>query len=453
MTGHPIIGRFSWSLPVASSFQVTKTEGTRYLRMPFAVAVAAILLLAVLGLLLWSAKWKRDPAALKVSGSADVESLLPSIAGLTQGNLDPGNRVEVLQNGDGFFPRLFADIAAARQTVHIETFIWWDGAISRRLAELLAKKAREGVEVRLLVDGSGGKEISEVEDQLTEAGVVVARFHPIRISNLGRLNNRDHRKLMIIDGRIGYTTGIGIADEWTGNAEDKKHWRDTSIRVQGSAVNRFQAAFCENWIEETGQIIAGPRYFPTDHDTSGPSTVHVAYASPTGSVSTVQILYYLAIMAAQREVIIQNPYLLPDGDALSAIDHAVAKGVKIWIMVPSVSATDNAIVQHASHHRFGHLLERGVRIWEYDKTLLHQKVMIVDGVWSSVGSTNFDARSFEINDEVSVGVYDPAVASQLRAAFFEDLKFARERKDGEWRERSLWHRFQDGLAYLAHEQL
>lgn len=448
-----IIVLYSWSSPVANSFQITKIEGSRFLRMPLAVAIAAILVLAVLGLLLWSAKWKRDPAALKVSDSADLVSLLPSIAGLTQGHLHEGNRVEVLQNGDGFFPRLFADVAAARQTVHIESFIWWDGATAQKLADLLAKKAREGVEVRLLVDGSGGRDITAVEEELTAAGVLVARFHPIRISNLARINNRDHRKVMIIDGRIGYTTGIGIADEWTGNAQDKDHWRDTSIRVQGPVVNRFQAAFSENWIEETGQIIAGERYFPVDHDASGPATMHVAYASPTGSVSTVQILYYLAIMAAQREVIIQNPYLLPDEDALSAIDHAVSKGVKVWIMVPSVSATDNAIVQHASHHRFGHLLERGARIWEYDKTLLHQKVMIVDGIWSSVGSTNFDARSFEINDEISVGVLDPTVAAQLRAAFFEDLKFARERKAGEWHERSLWHKFQDGLAYLAHEQL
>ncbi|HEU4522707.1 MAG TPA: cardiolipin synthase [Thermoanaerobaculia bacterium] len=437
---------------MANSFEITKQEGTRYLRLPLAIFVAAVLVLLALSVLLWSAKWKRDPDALHVSETAGLAALLPSIAGLTQGQLDTGNRVEVLQNG-AVFPRMFADIEAARQTVHIEMFIWWEGTLARQFTALLSKKAREGVEVRLLVDGSGGREISSVEEELTSAGVKVALFHPIRISNLARLNNRDHRKVVVIDGHIGYATGVGIGDEWTGNAEDKHHYRDTSVRITGSAVNRLQAAFCENWIEETGEIIAGPRYFPTDHDASGPATIHVAYASPTGSVSTVQILYYLAIMAAQREVIIQNPYLLPDDNALRAIDHAIEKGVTVWIMVPSVAATDNAIVQHASHHRFGHLLKRGVRIWEYDKTLLHQKVMIVDGMWSSVGSTNFDARSFEINDEISVGIVDPVVAAQLRAAFFEDLKFARERKGEEWADRPLWHKLQDGLAYLAHEQL
>jgi cardiolipin synthase len=437
----------------SKTFEVSTTEGTKYVRMPLAVVVSAIFVLALLALLLWSAKWKRDPEALTVRNAGELKTLLPSIAGLTQGHLDPGNRVEVLQNGGGFFPRLFADIEAARETVHIETFIWWDGELARQLTDLLIRKSRQGVEVRLLVDGSGGRAIKEVEEQLTEGGVKVAKFHPIRFSNLARYNNRDHRKVMVIDGRIGYVAGHGIGDEWTGNAQGRKNWRDTALRIQGSSVKRLQGAFCENWIEETGEIIAGEKFFPTSDPIAGPSTVHVAYASPTGSVSTVQILYYLAIMAARREVIIQNPYLLPDDDALRAIDSAVSRGVKVWIMVPSVDATDNAIVQHASHHRFGHLLKRGVRIWEYDKTLLHQKVMIVDGLWSSVGSTNFDARSFEINDEINVGVVDPAVAAQLRAAFFEDLKFARERRLQEWKNRPLFHKLQDGLAYLANEQL
>lgn len=435
------------------SYEITKIEGTRFLRLPLSVALSVLLVLALFIFLLWSAKWKRDPHALRVQDAGSIVSLLPSLAGVTQGQLDPGNRVEVLQNGDGFFPRLFADVTAARETVHIETFIWWEGEIASRLTSLLIEKARSGVEVRLLVDGSGGRAISKVEEQLTAAGVRVAKFHPKRLSNLARINNRDHRKLMIIDGRIGYAAGHGIGDEWSGNAQDRKHWRDTAVRIEGSAVAALQGAFCENWIEETGEIIAGTRYFPPLPPAAGTSTVHVAYASPTGSISTVQILYYLAIMAAQREVIIQNPYLLPDDDALHAIEHARRRGVNVWIMVPSVDATDNAIVQHASHHRFGHLLERGVRIWEYDRTLLHQKVMIVDGVWSAVGSTNFDARSFEINDEITVGIHDPAVAAELRAAFFDDLRHARERKPAEWKSRSLWHRLQDAIAYVAHEQL
>ena len=435
------------------TIHISRREGALYVTVPMALATGLVAVLVLLSILLWSSKWKRDPEALAVHDGGDLQSMLPSIAGITQGSLDEGNRVEVLQNGDGFFPRLFADIAGAKESVHFETYIWWDGQLARRTAALLAQKAREGVEVRLLVDGSGGRQVSEVEGLLNEAGVRVARFHPIRFSNLGRLNNRDHRKLMIIDGRIGYVAGHGIGDEWMGNGENRNRWRDTALRIEGPAVRRLQGAFAENWIEETGEIMAGEKYFPSGLPRNGPSTVHAAYASPTGSVSTVQILYYLAIMSARREVIIQNPYLLPDEDALRAIDEARARGVEVWIMVPSAAATDNAIVQHASHHRFGHLLERGVRIWEYDKTLLHQKVIIIDGIWSCVGSTNFDARSFEINDEASVGVLDQVVAGQLRAAFLEDLRFARERKLEEWSGRSLWHKLKDGLAYLAHEQL
>jgi cardiolipin synthase len=428
-----------------------KRGETRYVRLPYAGVAAMVFVIASLAVLFWSAKWRRDPE-LQVKQDGQLVALLPSVVGLTQGSLEEGNRIEVLQNGAELFPRLMSEIAAARQSVHIETFIWWDGKLARDLSALLARKAEEGVEVRLLVDGSGGRQIREVQERLEKAGVKVARFHPIRISNLARLNNRDHRKIVVIDGRIGYTGGFGIGDEWTGNATDKKHWRDTAVRIEGPVVHRLQAAFAENWIEETGEVPAGERYFP-HLPPAGATPAHVAFTSPAGSVSSVQILYYLAIKAARREIIIQNPYLLPERNAIAALEDAVRRGVKVMVMVPSVSATDSAIVQHASHHRYGNLLQRGVRIWEYEKTLLHQKIVIVDGVWSCVGSTNFDARSLEVNDEVSIGIVDREIAAQLRAAFFADMKFARERKLEEWQNRPLWHKMQDGIAYLANEQL
>jgi len=305
----------------------------------------------------------------------------------------------------------------------------------------------------VLVDASGGRKLKgEVLDALKRAGVRVAHFHPIRISNLGRLNNRDHRKLAIIDGRIAYIGGHCIADEWLGNAQDKKHYRDTAFRVAGPVVNRLQAAFAENWIEETGEIPADDKHFPPLAPV-GPSTAHVAFTSPSGSVSSVQVLYYLAITAARREILIQNPYLLPDREAIEALAAAVRRGVDVKIMVPTDDATDSALVQHASHHHFGTLLRRSVKIWEYDRTLLHQKVMVVDGIWSSVGSTNFDDRSFQLNDEVNIGVLDPKVAAQLRADFQADLRYARQRTFKEWENRSWWHKLTDGLAYLGRSQL
>jgi cardiolipin synthase len=361
--------------------------------------------------------------------------------------------MEVLQNGDEFFPPLFRDIAAARVSVHIEDFIWYDGKLARQLADLLAKKAKEGVEVRLIVDASGGRQLKgDVQKMMERAGVKVAHFHPLRVSNLARLNNRDHRKLMIIDGRIGYIGGFCIADEWTGNAGHKKSFRDTGLRITGPVVNRLQAAFCENWLEETGEVPAGDKYFPK-LPPAGTSVAHLAYTSPDGNVSAVSLLYYLAIKAARREILIQNPYMLPDEQGIAVLEDAVRRGVDVRIMMPSDEATDTALVQHASHHHFGTLLKRGVKIYEYNRTLLHQKVIVVDGIWSCVGSTNFDARSFQLNDEVSIGVVDPVIAAQLRSAFFDDLRSTNERKFDEWKDRSLWHKTVDGVAYLGRSQL
>lgn len=432
--------------------QKKERKGTTYVRLPLAAVVGGVLAILFLGIVLWSAKREPDKT-LQVADPGELRVLLPSIAGLTHSTMEAGNAMQVLQNGDMFFPALFRDIAAARQSIHIESFIWYDGKISRQLAKLLATKARQGVEVRILVDASGGRQLKgEVKEMLEAAGAEIAHFHPLRFGNLARLNNRDHRKLQIIDGRIGYIGGFCIADEWTGNARHKKEFRDTGLRVEGPIVNRLQAAFAENWIEETGFIPAGDEYFPKIVPV-GPTSAHLAYASPDGTISSVRILYYLAIKAARREILIQNPYFLPDSAAIQALEEAVKRGVDVRIMLPSDDATDSAIVQHASHHHFGTLLKRGVKIYEYEKTLLHQKVMVVDGLWSAVGSTNFDERSFELNDEVSIGVVDPAIAAQLRAAFFADIKHTKQRSLNEWKNRGLWHKTVDGVAYLGRSQL
>ena len=433
-------------------FSIWQSRGTTYVRMPLIAFLGGLFLLIALAILVWSIKREPD-TRLSVGDPGELTALLPALVGLTQSTLEPGNHVEVLQNGSGFFPPLFRDIAAAKQSVHLEMFIWEKSPIATQLAQLLARKAKEGVAVRVLVDASGGRDLkNELQDMLLASGAKVAHFHPPRISNLGRMNNRDHRKLVIIDGTIGYTGGHGISTNWTGNAQDLEHYRDTALRIVGPVVHRMQGAFTENWIEETGEIPADDRYFPRIAP-AGPTPAHIAYTSPDGSISSVQILYYLAIKAARREIIIQNPYLLPDREAIEAMEEAVRRGVDVKIMVPSQDATDNAIVQHASHHHFGTLLKSGVKIWEYDRTLLHQKVIVVDGIWSCVGSTNFDDRSFQLNDEVSMGVLDRGVAEQLRKAFADDLRFARQVHFEQWQDRSVWHKLQDGVAYLGRSQL
>jgi cardiolipin synthase len=433
------------------AFAVWTTRGTTYVRMPIVVLAGLLLALAATTILIWSVK--REPATvLRSDDVGELRTLFPSMTGLTQSSLDEGNHVEILQNG-AIFEKIFTDVEAAEESVHVETFIWQDGTLTKRFADLLTKKAGAGVHVRVLVDASGGRQLDgEEQERLEKAGAIVAHFHPIRISNLGRINNRDHRKLVIVDGRIAYTGGFGWADEWLGNAENPKHYRETNLRITGPAVNRLQGAFAENWIEETGEVAAADEYFPRLTPT-GSTPINVVYTSPTGSISSVQILYHLAISGARKEILIQNPYLLPSRQTMQLLAAAVKRGVRVRIMVPSVEVTDSPIVQHASHVDYGLLLESGIEIWEYKRTLLHQKVIVIDGLWSSIGSTNLDDRSFQLNDELNVGIIDAAVAEELREAFEGDLRHARRATHAEWADRTLWHRTVDRMAYLGRSQL
>ncbi|HYO13974.1 MAG TPA: phospholipase D-like domain-containing protein [Thermoanaerobaculia bacterium] len=414
-------------------------------------AIVYVGIVAVLLLLLWSARRERE-SHVRVPDLAGFDEALPSIAGLTGSPILDGNRVQVLQDGDGFFPVLFADIEGARESIHLETYVWWKGEIVDRLARALAAKARQGVEVRLTLDAAGSKKgDDELFAMMEEAGVKVSFYHPFRLADLGLVNNRTHRKLAIFDGRVAHVFGHGMAQEWTGRGQDAEHWRDTGVRLEGPIVNAVQSVFSENWVEQTTEALVGEKYFP-HLDRQGGVRAHMTASSPQGGVSRLELLYKLAIATAQKELIIQNPYFIPDGEVVGLLEKAVRRGVRVHIMVPGV-VTDSSVVRHAGHRRFDELLEHGVQICEYQRTLNHQKVMIVDGIWSHVGSTNFDDRSLDINDEASVGLIDRGVASRLRAAFGRDLRACTPLDLASWRERSLWHRFVDRASYLLNEQL
>jgi cardiolipin synthase A/B len=408
--------------------------------------------IAILWLLLWTTNRRRIKPSFDLADRTNVDAMMPTLIGLTEGAIDPGNRVEILQNG-AYFDHLLRDIADAKTSIHIESYIWWTGDICVKVANALADAARRRVEVRLMLDYSGSSRIDKkLVHLMRHAGCEVRPFHPLRVSNIGRMNNRTHRKIGIFDGRIGYIGGHGIAEQWTGNAQDKDHWRDTFVRMEGPVVNTLQGVFCENWVEETGLVPAGEKYFPK-LERMGKTDAHVAFASPRGSISAVQMLYYLAIASAEKELLIQNPYFLPHEDAIDELEAAVKRGVDVRIMLPSADVIDTPIVQHASHHHFGDMLENGVRIFEYKRTLIHQKIIIVDGKWSCVGSTNFDDRSFELNDEVSCGFTDPDIARQLREAFFDDMRFCEEVNFEKWRKRGIKHKVLDGAAYLVRREL
>ena len=413
-----------------------------------AVLIAAVVLL---GVAIWSIKRHKDPH-LELETDEPLERLLPSLAGMSLGLPVPGNAVEVFQNG-AFFDALLADIEAARHTVHFETFLWQDGVLGRRLAEAFARKAREGVAVRLVLDAQGCRKMGkDVQEMMRAAGCRLALYHPRTLKNIGVLAERDHRKLAILDGRVAWVGGHCIVDGWLGDAQDRDHVRDLSVRLRGPIVHAVQSAFSENWVEVTGRLFAGAQVFPP-LEPAGEVEAHMASIKPEGSAPAVKILHHAVICCARKRIWIQNPYFIPEPDAVDALGRAVKRGVDVRVMVPSAEASDMALVQHAAHRNFQRLLDGGVRLFEYQRCLLHQKVLTVDGVWCSVGSSNFDDRSLETNDEITVGFKDERLAARFEEIFREDLKDCRELDAASWKRRGILHRAQDSVLYLFNEVL
>jgi cardiolipin synthase len=414
----------------------------------FTMALAIL----VLGTMLWNNLRERR-FHVRVPDLDCFEQALPSIAGMTKAIIQDGNSAEILQNGDGFFPALLASIAEAKETIHFETYVWWTGDICAELANAFAARAREGLEVRVMVDSLGGMKMRpRLRRLMKKAGVELRHYHPLRLVDIGQLNKRTHRKLAVFDGKVAYICGHGVARRWTGNGQDKHHWRDTGVRLQGPIVNAMQAVFAQHWIEETGEVFVGARYFPV-LPKAGKLKMHVLAGAPLGGVSDLELMFKMALATAQKEIMIQNPYFIPDEETVSLLKRAVKRGVDVQIMVPG-KITDSPLVNHAGHRHFSDMLSSGVRIFCFERTLIHQKIMMIDGVWSHIGSTNLDSRSFNINEEAGVGIIDEGIAAELRAAFDDDLKSCQEMKTGEWERRyDLWHRAIDRACYLLSGQL
>lgn len=419
--------------------------------LPAGLALALLIVIIVLALVIWSIKRHGDPK-LAVECSQPLDKLIESLSGLTHGTRVEGNAVEIIENG-AFFDVLFEEIAAARWSVHFEAYLWKESSVGARLAETLAARARAGVKVRVLLDASGCRKMGKAAGrQLTEAGCKVVRYHDWRLRNIGVLNRRDHRKIVVLDGRTALVGGHCIVDTWLGDAQDKEHFRDLGVRLRGPVVHAVQSAFSENWVDETGELFAGDDVFPT-LEPAGDVAAHVARVKPERSAPAVKILHHLVLCVANKRLWIQNPYFVPDSEAIKAMGDAVQRGVDVRVMVPSTETSDLPIVQHAAHHNFERLLATGVRIFEYQKTLLHQKVMTIDGVWCAVGSSNFDDRSFEINDEITLGLHDAGMAQRFEAIFERDAKDCIELQLDSWKRRGAWHKLVDRTLYLFNEQL
>lgn len=408
-------------------------------------------LVVLLGVMIWSIRRHREPI-LRIKTDAPLAELLPSLAGLSHSVLVEGNSVELFENG-AFFDVLLDDMHGAQKSLHFETYLWEEGELSRRVTAALAERARAGVPVRVLVDASGGDQIGEAAPrELFAAGCQLQFFHPKRLRNLGLQNERDHRKLVVIDGRTAFLGGHCVKDQWLGEAHDREHFRDLSVRVRGPIVHALQSTFSENWVEEAGELFVGEACFPR-LERAGDVTLHIARFKPAGAASAVKILHHLVICMARKRIWIQNPYFIPGPSAIDALGRAAARGVDVRVMVPAAEASDMPLVQHAAHRNFDRLLARGVRIFEYQRTLLHQKVLSVDGEWCAIGSSNFDDRSLEINDEITAGCWSRELAAQFEAVFARDLAHCAELKAGSWARRGLWHRWRDNASYLLKYQL
>ena len=381
-----------------------------------------------------------DPQFARAMGSV----LGPALVG--------GNRVTVLRNGDRIFPAMLEAIRGARRTINFETFIYWSGGIGRELASALAERARSGVEVRVLLDWIGaGKIDSEIVRMMKDAGATVLRYHPLRWYNLGRLNNRTHRKLLVVDGEVGFTGGVGIADVWTGDAQDPHHWRDSHFRVEGPVVAQMQAAFMDNWIETHGEVLHAEEYFPPLRAV-GPQCAQMFQSSAEGGSESVRLMYLLSVAAAARSIRLANAYFVPDRLAIRHLIDARRRGVEVEIIVPG-PYIDTSVVRKASRACWGPLLEAGVAIFEYQPTMYHTKVMVVDDLWVSVGSTNFDSRSFKLNDEANLNVLDSELAAELAGYFEEDKVRSRRVTLEEWRCRPWRERLAERAAALLRSQL
>jgi cardiolipin synthase len=415
--------------------------------------IVALLLavIALLGLAIWSIKRHKDPH-LSVRTQLPIDRLIASLSGISLGMASEGNAVEVAENG-AFFDRLLEDIAGATRTVHFETFLWKDGRLGRRMADAFSERARAGVTVRLVLDANGCKKMGKaVREQMQAAGCKLALYHPRTLKNLGVVLERDHRKICVVDGRVAWVGGHCIVDDWLGDARGHSEVRDLSVRLRGPIVHAVQSAFSENWVEVSGELFVGDDVFPPA-ERPGEVVAHLASVKPEGSAPAVKILHHTVICCAKKRVWIQNPYFIPEPDAVEAFAEAVRRGVDVRVMVPSAGASDMRIVQHAAHRNFQRLLDCGVRIFEYHRTLLHQKVMTIDGVWCAVGSSNFDDRSFETNDEITLGFLDRTLARRLEEIFEADRAHCVELDARRWRSRGALHKLQDNAYYLFNEVL
>jgi len=398
------------------------------------------------------------PAVYPLGAELDVDSMefQNTIEGVTGMQFVAGNHVTIHNNGDEFYPAMLDAIESAQRSITMEQYIYWDGEVGRRFAEAFADKAREGVEVKLLLDAIGSATLgTEIFRILADGGCQLAWFRPIHWYTLHRANRRDHRKSLIVDGRIAFTGGAGLADQWLGAAADEREWRDIQVAITGPAALAQQSGFALNWLETTGEILSGERFFPEPRSETGEDggvRVLTILSSPALGAGSVGTMYLAAVQCAKRELLIANPYFIPDARVIDMLAAARGRGVAVRLMVAG-EHIDAWWARHNGVRLYGRLLEAGVEIYEFRPTMLHQKTMLVDGVWATIGTANFDNRSFAMNEETNLCFHDGTIAEELRAIFTSDLQRCERIDFAAWRRRGLWQRIQEQCASLLEDQI
>ena len=403
---------------------------------------------------LYHASAETHPAVYPLESDLDVDSVefQSTIEGVTGMPFVPGNRVTIYNNGDEFYPAMLDAIESASQSITMEQYIFWEGHVGRRFAEALSEKARTGVQVKLLLDAIGSSTLGKDIFLILEAGgCQLAWFCPIRWYTLHRANRRDHRKSLIVDGRVAFTGGAGLADHWLGRASNPREWRDVQVAITGPAALVQQTGFAQNWLQATGEIVSGERFFPEAHE-EGRVKVQTILSSPPLGAGVVGSMYLIALQCARRELFIANPYFQPDARVIAMLAAARARGVSVKVMLAG-KHMDTSWARQNSIRCYGPMLEAGVEIYEFRPTMLHQKTMVVDGIWATVGTANFDNRSFALNEETNLCFHDSTVVEELRAIFNADLERCDRVDLDRWRRRGLWSQLKEQCASLLENEL
>lgn len=393
--------------------------------MKVAVIILAVLLV---GVLVAGGLWVRErPNSHPADQVGEVKSehdLLGLVAPLIGRRVSDGNRIELLENGEEIFPAMLEAIEQAEDTVHLLTYVYWSGDIAEQFVDAVERAGKRGVEVRVLIDAFGGSKMpDELRQRLDQAPCELAWFRPLEWHQPGKFNRRTHRKILVIDGKVGFAGGVGIADEWTGDGRSENQWRDDHFRIEGPVVADLQGAFAENWLHSTGEVIMGERYFPKLPPT-GDAKVLAINSTPEGRDSPLTLAYWALIHRAEHRLDLQTPYFVPHPKMLEEILDAAERGVQVRLLVPG-DTNDSDMVRMASQALYPDLLKAGVSVYEYDATMMHAKVVVADDRFSIVGSANLDHRSFELNHETVLVVDDQSLASELHRSFGEDVQFAK----------------------------